>query len=130
MDDLLHAEARCFARYLVGRTPSTEVQARYALAMGTTPPAGRDAALLGLARRRPRTIGLLDGGLALVDPHAELRRRLYVMLAILESTPEHCDRFLPAARGPAYVLLVALAGLRGALRGAAGVLLLRLVARR
>jgi hypothetical protein len=130
MDELLHAEARRFARYLVDREPGAKIQARYARAVGAGAHGARDEALLALARRRPRTIGLLDAGLALADPHAELRRRLYLMFAILESTPEHSECFLPVRRGPAYALVVALAGARAALKGACGVLLLRAVAPR
>jgi hypothetical protein len=40
-------------------------------------------------------LGPLDAGAALLDPDHQLRRRLVLMTAILETTPENCDLFLP-----------------------------------
>jgi hypothetical protein len=130
-DPELRLEAERFARYLVGAAPSDEIAERYARAVRRDPPAAgaRDARLVDFARRRPWSIPLLDAALALRDPHAELRRRLYLMFAILESTPEHHDRFLPAARRPAYVLRIAAVGARAVLRAAGGVVLLAAVGR-
>ena len=123
------AEAVRFARYLVGAAPDARVKALYAraLAAGGPPTRPRDEALLRFAVARRRGLGLLDAGLALTDPDAELRRRLYLMFAILEAGPEHHARFLPVERGPLYALVVALAGVRGALKAALGVALVRLV---
>ncbi len=45
-------------------------------------------------------VGLLDAGLAVADPHSELRRRLYLMFAILESSPEYHELFLPPRPRP------------------------------
>ena len=46
--------------------------------------------------RSPWTIGPLDAGLALADPDSAVRFRLCLMLAVLEASPAHCRRFLPA----------------------------------
>jgi hypothetical protein len=72
-------------------------------------------------------LGLLDSGLALVRPHAELRRRLYLLFALLEATPEYADRFLPAARRPWYVIYIAWVGARAAVKGLLGSALVKLV---
>ena len=130
-DAMLHAEGARFARYLLGCRPGTDVLERYADAIraGGAPQRRRDAALLRFSRARPRAIGLLDAGLAVADPHSELRRRLYLMFAILESSPEHHDLFLPAETPPWYPLTVAYAGLRGGVKAAAGIVLVGIVVR-
>jgi hypothetical protein len=124
-------EAERFSRYLAGAPASTAIAARYAdaLAAGGPPLRPRDELLLRFALTRPRGLGLLDAGLALTDPDAELRRRLYLMFAILEASPEHHERFLPVDRGPLYPFAVAFAGVRGAVKAILGVVLVRLVTR-
>lgn len=123
------AEAERFARYLVGAPADERIRALYArmIARGARTPGRADVALLRFAVRRPRGLGLLDAGLALVDPEAELRRRLYIMFAILEATPENHDRFLPVERGPLYIVAVAAAGLQGLLKGVVGALVVAIV---
>lgn len=125
------AEAQRFARYLVGADADERVRAVYARALASTSPAlrPRDAALLRFASARRRGLGLLDAGLALTDPNAELRRRLYLMFAILEASPEHHDRFLPVRRGPLFSLVVIAAAARGAVKAALGALLVWAVTR-
>jgi len=125
-------EAERFARYLLGTSPDERVKGLYAdaLAAGGPPLGAHDDALLRFAVARPRGLGLLDAGLALTDPGAELRRRLHLMFAILEASPEYHDRFLPVERGPLYPLVVVLAGARGVVKAAVGVLLVRLLIRR
>jgi hypothetical protein len=103
----LEAEARLFSRYLVGTRPAPEIVARYCDASGTLWPAGpgpRDAARLAFVRRHPWSLGPLDAAAALLDPGGQLRGRVLVASAILETTTAHADDFLPRTV-PAPMLL-------------------------
>ena len=133
-DDTLAAEARVFARYLVGRDASDAQVARYVLACrahfneALAPP---DAAVLAWARRHPWSIGPLDAGAGLLRPGGALRNRILLMAALLETTPEFADQFLPRHVGPiALAAKVAGAGLVAVGNAAVGALLLPLVERR
>jgi len=132
-DDVLAAEARVFARYLVGHAAGEALAARYAAgsrALFPEPPAPRDAAVLGFVRRHPWSLGLLDAASGLVRPGGPLRNRILLMAAILETTPEFADRFLPRQQGPlALVLKVAGAGALAVAEAVLGALLYPLAAR-
>lgn len=88
------AEARSFARYLVGTDPRPEEVIRYREAVAArlaVPPDG----VVRLALRSPVLIGPLDAAAAILDPGHQLRRRLVLMTAVLEASPAHVERFLP-----------------------------------
>jgi len=124
------AEAERFARYLVGEPPDDSVRERYVRAIAKGPPVTpRDTALLRFALARPRALAALDAGLAVLEPHAELRRRLYLMYALLETSPRYHDRFLPVERGPMWAAVVAFAGLRGVLKALIGIVVVKCVDR-
>jgi hypothetical protein len=94
----LEAEARLFARYLVGSPPPPELVARYRDAsrvLWPTGPGPHDAARLAFVRRHPWSVGPLDAAAALLDPGGQLRGRILVASAILETTTVHADDFLP-----------------------------------
>jgi hypothetical protein len=84
--------------------------------------------LLIFAVRHPWSISFLDGGLVFTRPHAELRRRLYVLLAILESDPAYWDYFLPRQRSPLYALWIGLVGIRAVCTAMVGIVLATVVA--
>jgi hypothetical protein len=96
--DAREAEARLFAGYLLGRTPGSDLIARYLeadrilLASGMT---ARDRGVIAFARRHPWSLPFLDAAAGLLRPDSFLRRRLLVMAAILEASPECADDFLP-----------------------------------
>lgn len=99
----LEAEARVFARYLVGRMPPQELIDRYAEAnriLRTTSVAGRDAALVGFVRRHPWAVPFLDAASGLFRRNGMLRSKLLVMAAILETSPAFADEFLPRTARP------------------------------
>ena len=123
-------QARVFGRYILGRQPSAQVIALYKAAMAANQGSQerREQKIVMFAQEHPWSIGLLDSGLALTEPHAELRRRLYVMFSILESMPQYHDYFLPKKRSPWFSVAIVGAGIRGVCKAALGVLLVRVVA--
>lgn len=125
----LRVEAELFGRYLLGCPSAPAAVSRYSQAVLTRGRALglRDAVLLAFAVRHPWSVGFIDGGLALLEPYSEVRHRLFLMLAILESTPQHHDRFLPTARGPAYLVIVVAVAARAAMRAAFGLCLVKFV---
>lgn len=131
--DALATEARVFARYLVGQEVPEALVTRYAAAnrtIFTEPPDPRDAAVVAFARRHAWSVGPLDAASGVLRSGGPLRSKILVMAAILETTPEFADRFLPRSMGPfALMLRVGFAGLVAVLEAAAGVALYALAAR-
>ena len=121
-------EAERFARYLIGEPPRLEEIERYRRAVElreAAPRTERDRRLLECMIRRPWTIGPLDAGLALTDPESPVRFRLCLMLAVLEASPAHCRRFLPAPYPQAALLGLALRMAGAAARSALGIAMVR-----
>ena len=108
----LEAEARLFARYLVGRPPPAEQVERYRAANAaifTEPVAREDAALVAFARRHPWSVSLLDAASGLLRPGSLLRNKILLMAAILETSPAFADEFLPRDARPLGLLLALVA---------------------
>jgi hypothetical protein len=127
-EDDLTREAERFSRYLIGEPPGPEEAERYRRAVearGAVPGRERDRRLLGWMARHPWMIGPLDAGLALADPESVVRFRLCLMLAVLEASPAHCRRFLPAPYPKAALLALAWRMTGAALRSALGLALVR-----
>lgn len=122
---VLKKEAKCFARYLVGQEPSRQIVTRYTEALAYNPPSisATDLHLLEFIRKHPWSLGCIEAGLAIRHPHSEIRRRLYIMLAILESSPDHTTAFLPQERSAWYMVVIALAGLRAVGKALVGLIM-------
>ncbi|MBI2300044.1 MAG: lipopolysaccharide biosynthesis protein [Armatimonadetes bacterium] len=132
LDELLRQEAACYARYLLGVTPPPEMVDRYVAAnavLFAAPPSPADAAVLAFATRHPIALPWLDAAAAVLRPRSRLRRKLVVMLAILEAAPNFAERFLPR-HGFALIPIAVAYGLISAIKAGGGVLLLLLLERR
>jgi hypothetical protein len=118
------ADAHRIGRALLGTDPAPVTAGRWleAIDRAAAPRArGRDRKLWNHARRGTPWLELVDAGLALVDAHSPVRQRVYLMLAVLETTPEHAARFEPHASSAAVALArLAIRGTIGALRTAIG----------
>ena len=66
----------------------------------------RDAKLLNMVQHHPWTLKFIDSGLAIIYPSSEVRRRVFIMISILESMPEYSEDFLPKERSIWYVAAV------------------------
>ncbi len=124
----VQAEARLFSRYLLGRDPDPEVSARYADACGSLfgdESDARDAAVVAFARGHAWSLPFLDAACGLLDSRALLRRKLLLMLALLETVPGNADLFLARPTGrSALIARLAGHGLTSALKMAGGLLIL------
>ena len=123
------AEAGLLGRYLIRIPPNNRVTLLYAKAMSTMDIQMEpvDQRLWNMIMHYPFTLRIIDSGLAVIRPNSAVRRKIYTMLAILETSPEYCDYFLPQAFGPLYVVNVAFAGARAALAALIGLVVLRLM---
>src|SRR5207249_778165 len=118
------SESRLFGRYLLDIEPSLELQQRYAAACRKlfADPAPPE---LRFVRRHPWALPLVDAAAGLRHPQSELRQRLLLMAAILETTPDYAEFFLTTP-SPATVVWQ---GIRSAVKIALGIPILA-VARR
>jgi len=113
---VLEREASVFTRHLIGEEPPAYVTAKYVAAHGAGrngPGSGERDSLVTLARRGPFAARLADAWSALFDRGGPLRRKLVLVVALLESTGETAARVdTPDRGGPVgFFVAAALAGL-------------------
>ncbi|HEX5070063.1 MAG TPA: NAD-dependent epimerase/dehydratase family protein [Vicinamibacterales bacterium] len=124
----LPGECRVFTRYLLGRNPDAYVQAKYTQALAAVPalaPRSRfDEVLIRFAGRGPFAARLADSYASLFQPGSALRKRLVLLLAILETHPPFSTQIdrAPGSASRAAAGIVA-HGMLGALSLVAGLLL-------
>ena len=97
----LRDEAALFSRYLAGGPTQPEVVERYVDAcrqLLLDHPAGEDTGLLTFVRRHPSSLPALDAACGIVRPEAILRKKLFLMLALLETSPAHAALFIATPR--------------------------------
>lgn len=94
-------EAKIFGAYIVGAIPSQDIITRYIHIATSSPPplTTQDKAIISFIYRHPGLLGAIDAYAAFFRPESEIRRRLFIMFAVLEATPEYADKFLPKDRG-------------------------------
>ncbi len=125
-------EARLFCQYIVGSLPSQEIIERYETILRSSPVAvtSKDAKIISFVHRHPRLLGAIDSYAALFMPHSEIRRRLYVLFAVLESTPEYSEEFLPKDRGALYLFVIAGVSIRTVFRVLLGIIIVSYIGAR
>jgi hypothetical protein len=129
LHDAYREEAELIGRYLMKITPNAVTQALYAQAVSqlNIDLNSGEEKLWRIAKRYPRTLRVIDGGLAIVNPQSSIRRKMYAMLAILEASPEHCDYFLPKRYPPAYAVRIAWSAIRSVFIAMIGYVFVKLV---
>ncbi|MBA3451951.1 MAG: hypothetical protein H0T42_02500 [Deltaproteobacteria bacterium] len=132
---VLHREAVWFARYLVDAVPSDALIERYVRADARVlqdAPTARDEAVLAFVHRHPWSVGLLDAGTAFMRGAPLLRKKLVVMMAVLEATPDHIAVTAPVedAGMARLVWRLGRAGAKAAVKLVVGSALCALVVRR
>lgn len=97
-DIVLEKEARLFARYLLDRDPPREMVERYMSAneqLGVNVATAADEHILNFSVSHPWSIPYLDAATGLLMNDSLLRKKVYVMAAVLEASPQYSDSFLP-----------------------------------
>ena len=122
-------EAKIIGKYLSGREISPEAVALYLKASDVQnfSPAGRDARLLSFLARFPFLIGMLDGGSALVFRNSVHRKKVFLMLAVLETRPECTSSYFCERQTTWSLVKYFFIGIRGVFRGIFGALLVKLI---
>ena len=126
--DMLEKQARTFTRYLIHKDVNSQAIQLYKVAMRNSKPDNTDNKLLNFMMSHPSCIGLIDAGLVFHNSSSEVRRRLYVMLAILEASTEYYDLFLPKKRSPFYVFVILYSRIRAILKATLGLILVKVIA--
>ncbi len=102
----LTEEGELIGRYLLGVVPSAELTARYAAAHGFLVLDSEEPELR-FVHRHPRLLPFLDAATGVLRPRSSLRKKVFLMAAILEATPAHAEFFLqkPAGLWPVLAAL-------------------------
>jgi hypothetical protein len=96
-DPRVEREAHILAEYLIVGGARSEVIERYHLACQAHGllRADSDDAVLRAIREHPGLVGPLEAACAWIAPEHALRKKILLMLAVLETIPDLSDRFLP-----------------------------------
>ena len=96
----LRLQAMIFGKYLIGEAPCESAIKLYIKTIIEPSLPKNEQRIFNLVLRYNWLLGFIDAGYALTKPDAELRRRIYIMFAILESMPDHHEKFLLAKPQP------------------------------
>jgi len=97
-DPVLEEEALLFARYLIDCDPPREMVVRYIDAnrrLGVNAVTAADEHILNFSVSHPWSIPFLDAAAGILRPEAVLRKKIYIMAAVLEASPRYPECFLP-----------------------------------
>jgi hypothetical protein len=98
-------QADIISFYLIGRAASSHSKRMYEKVLKDSEPESidpKDQKIINFAFKHKKTIRLLDSAMALLRPQSELRRRIYIMFAILEAHPDNFDKFISIKKGHLY----------------------------
>jgi hypothetical protein len=125
--DPLAQECARIVRYLVGAEPGPELVERYRRAheeLFRDPPSGEDQALLDAVRRHVWCLPFLDAATGLAAADSRLRRKILLVVALLETDPALAARFEPESLSlPVLIVRVGLAGVSAVLKAVVGLAL-------
>ncbi len=130
-DKQLGLEASLLGSYLLGKQPSSFAIDLYLEAMqrNSITLTMDEEKLLEFILNNPWSIGMVDGALALLKPQSAIRRKLFVMLAILEACPEYCKLFFPTNTSIFFLVYLFYVGCRAVFKSALGVIIVKLICR-
>ena len=126
--DSISKEARIFTRYLTGIMVNDASALLYqkAIEARNLICEGRDKKLEAFVLCYPFWIGFVDAALALTDKQSVLRKKIFVMLAVLEVSPLYSKYFL-AKKGTFLTMIrICAIGTRSVYRFIFGFFLIRL----
>ncbi len=121
----LTREAIAFTRYLISEdvdAQSIELYSKAQQKLNITLSENEDQRL-NFMLNHAFIIGMIDGALALQSPQSGIRKKIYIMLAILESDPNYAKHFLPQEQRSPFLQLIGL-GIKAAFNTLTGLILL------
>jgi hypothetical protein len=128
VENNISREAKIFAKYLAGVKIDDVTALLYAKAIEARLLLceGHDKRLETFILKYPFWIGFVDAALALTDKQSVLRKKIFVMLAIMETSPEYTEFFL-AKKGSFFTLIrICAVGTRSVYRFILGFFLIKL----
>ena len=127
--DLSRHEAEIFGRYILKKQPNDYCVDLYEQAMMKLNIiiGNKDKKILMFILKNPWSIGLVDAGLCMFHKESAVRRKIFTLFAIIETSPEYCHYFLPHKQSPVYLIYILWAGFRGVMKAILGGLLLKLI---
>jgi len=122
-------EAELFGRYLLGRGPNERSILLYedALKKMNITSEGKDMKILLYIFSHPWSLKYLDAGLALFRRESPVRRKICLMLAILETSPEYSRYFLTEKRSLFYLIYILWVCLSAGFKASIGALILKFI---
>jgi hypothetical protein len=126
----LEREASIIGKYLIGEDISEAAIHLYLEAHKTNSLEidRTETRLLRLIYKYPGCIGMIDGGLALHKKDAVIRKKIFLLLAILETFPEYARHYLfPDTVSAKNLVGFFLIGMRGILRMIIGSLVVKIL---
>lgn len=123
-----HAEANKLSAYLIGQECNELVVEAYekCLQFHDVEFSSVDLDMWNRMMSNQLILALVDSGLALTYPTHILRKRIFLMLSILESDKEYTEKFLPQQRSFLYLIPLGLTGIKGAFLGITGAFYVKL----
>jgi hypothetical protein len=125
----LEREAKIFGKYLIGEEISEAAIRLYVEAHRSNSFTldEKEIKLLKLIYMHPGFTGMIDGGLALQKKDSTIRKKIFFMLAILETFPEYSRHYLfPEPASAKNTLEFFIFGVRGVIRMVLGYLVVKI----
>ena len=99
-------EAQILSKYLVGKECSVEMAERYADAVNKLNAwlSTSEQSIWDKMLANSIYLKMVDSGLAITNPQSALRKRIFIMLAILEASRDFAESFLPQKRSIFYLI--------------------------
>ncbi len=115
-------EASVYSRYLIGQEPDEHSIALYIESQKKLKISlkHREASQIKFVLLFPFTLPMIDGAMAILRPDYAIRKKLYTMFCILESSPKYHQYFLPQERKGSFLFTFLLTGVRAVLNTIAG----------
>lgn len=120
-------EAHILSKYLIGKPCPPKVEADYNEAiqkLGVNFTDYQNVVWQKMLNSR-FWMRAMDAGLAFVFPSSVLRKRIFIMLSLLEADKENTDNFLPVKRSVFYVIPLGLRVFRAGLMAGIGILMVK-----
>jgi hypothetical protein len=95
----LRQEANLYTQYIIDNKPSEEIIERYIDAnrkLGIDVVSGPDERIISYSLKHPWSIPFLDAAAGFLQPQSLLRKKVYTMAAVLETSTHYNEFFLPA----------------------------------